>query len=222
MFSLTSTRCKINIISSITIKRLQSNTHSTSLQFPSHPRPTPHQIFHLPPGASQQEIKARYYDLVRIYHPDSPQDTRSPLSTTERHARFHAIGSAYDILRGKPSRNGSPDIYAEEIERRKRAYHAHYRSRPAAHDRSVNGDDRWKDRVIIVVGLVTLAAGLVPSLFLLPLRMDNIHRTAAMNLSQAREDAKELGEIRRNEVRKRVMGMKSPKEPPSSDSTTSV
>ncbi|CAO1627144.1 unnamed protein product [Sympodiomycopsis kandeliae] len=48
-----------------------SSGGSESLQFPSHLRnPTPYDIFHLPRSASQSEIKNRYYDLVKILHPD--------------------------------------------------------------------------------------------------------------------------------------------------------
>jgi hypothetical protein len=42
---------------------VSTSTSSTSphiqFPFPTHRNPTPHQIFHLPPGASQTEIKAR-------------------------------------------------------------------------------------------------------------------------------------------------------------------
>ncbi|OSX64564.1 hypothetical protein POSPLADRAFT_1087952, partial [Postia placenta MAD-698-R-SB12] len=69
------------------------------LPFPTHAHPTPHEIFHLPLGATQQDIKARYYDLVRAHHPDSPlcRDVPAP----ERHARFQRITAAYDVLRGR-------------------------------------------------------------------------------------------------------------------------
>lgn len=33
--------------------------NSVAYPFPKHPRPTPHEIFHLRPGASQRDIKAR-------------------------------------------------------------------------------------------------------------------------------------------------------------------
>ncbi|KAH9930199.1 uncharacterized protein B0H18DRAFT_849909, partial [Fomitopsis serialis] len=69
-----------------------------SFPFPTHAQPTPHQIFHLPVGASQQDIKARYYDLVRVHHPDSPFSRDVP--SQERHVRFQTITKAYDILRG--------------------------------------------------------------------------------------------------------------------------
>ncbi|KAL1661189.1 hypothetical protein GGF50DRAFT_61643 [Schizophyllum commune] len=54
--------------------------------FPTNPRPTPHQIFHLPVTATQKEIKARYYDLVRLHHPDSHNCRH--MTPAERHRRF--------------------------------------------------------------------------------------------------------------------------------------
>ncbi|KAH9971039.1 hypothetical protein BGW80DRAFT_1143559, partial [Lactifluus volemus] len=76
------------------------STSSTSpFPFPTHRNPTPHQIFHLPPGASQSEIKARYYELARTFHPDSTAVQAFPAS--ERQAHFHAVSRAYDVLRGK-------------------------------------------------------------------------------------------------------------------------
>ncbi|KLO06531.1 hypothetical protein SCHPADRAFT_687688 [Schizopora paradoxa] len=80
-----------------------SSTSSSSLPprfpFPKHSRPTPHEIFHLPQGASQRDIKARYYDLVRTYHPDSPHCRSLPRNVC--HARFQAITAAHDALTGK-------------------------------------------------------------------------------------------------------------------------
>lgn len=84
--------------------RSTSTSTSSSSQrypFPKHSRPTPHEIFHLRPGASQRDIKARYYDLVRTYHPDSPHCR--PLPRSVCHARFQAITAAYDALTGKPT-----------------------------------------------------------------------------------------------------------------------
>ncbi|KAI5895852.1 uncharacterized protein SCHCODRAFT_02495038 [Schizophyllum commune H4-8] len=90
--------------------------------FPTNPRPTPHQIFHLPVTASQKEIKARYYDLVRLHHPDSHNCRH--MTPAERHRRFQAITNAYDILRGKKAPEGPFDPFAAELARRKRAYAA--------------------------------------------------------------------------------------------------
>ncbi|EPS94893.1 hypothetical protein FOMPIDRAFT_1079253, partial [Fomitopsis schrenkii] len=95
--------------------------------YPKHERPTPHQIFHLPVGASQQDIKARYYDLVRVHHPDSPHGRDIPQKV--RHARFQSITRAYDILRGVRSEHDEHDAdpMLREILRRKRMYEAHQR-----------------------------------------------------------------------------------------------
>ena len=96
------------------------------LPYPSHPRPTPYQIFHLPRGASQKQVKdrcefsearlrfARFsdinvlkrcssedYELVRVHHPDSLHSRTSDLPKRIRDERFGAIKDAYDILTGK-------------------------------------------------------------------------------------------------------------------------
>lgn len=91
--------------------------------FPLHTNPTPYDIFHLPRGATQSQIKARCmfsyifsgsvelvhvlfslfdyldYELVRVYHPDCPAARRLPPNTS--HSRFQAISNAYAILSGK-------------------------------------------------------------------------------------------------------------------------
>ncbi|KAI5831171.1 hypothetical protein K523DRAFT_8770 [Schizophyllum commune Tattone D] len=125
--------------------------------FPTNPRPTPHQIFHLPVTASQKEIKARYYDLVRLHHPDSHNCRH--MTPAERHRRFQAITNAYDILRGKKAPEGPFDPFAAELARRKRAYAAARRGRQQSMYRDYreyapSGDERWKDRVIVTVGVL--------------------------------------------------------------------
>ncbi|KAF9457577.1 hypothetical protein BDZ94DRAFT_1227660 [Collybia nuda] len=175
--------------------------------YPTHPRPTPHQIFHLPPGASPQAIKTRYYDLVRAHHPDSTHCRALP--PAERHARFQAITAAYDVLRGKtPASAFGPqrDYYREEVLRRKHMYQT-YHNPHAEYTRSkaewtAGPDERWKDRVVLIVGILTLAAGLAPGLFILPYVAQERHRSAVSNLNQARSDARQYGELRRDELRR--------------------
>ena len=130
--------------------RFSSSSSSTThrFPFPQHPHPTPHQIFHLPHGASQQDIKARCttfhptlptlpltttthtdYDLVKVYHPDAPSSSSTSSSQT-RHAQFQAIKHAYDVLRGKATSHAHlrprtttdtwNDRVYEELERRRR------------------------------------------------------------------------------------------------------
>ena len=101
------------------------------------------------------------YELVRTYHPDSPASQALPSSV--RHARFHAVAKAYDILRGSsnllPGHNFADDVYNAELARRRRqharrqAYHQHATSENAEAGGMSGADDAWKDQVIIVVGL---------------------------------------------------------------------
>ena len=102
--------------------------------YPTHPKPTPHQIFHLGPGATQDEIKKRCtysiyklsfpldsnslfqstttdYDLVRTHHPDSSHARLSTCNSAEAHSRFRSIKAAYDFLQGRtlsPDPNAAP------------------------------------------------------------------------------------------------------------------
>lgn len=101
------------------------------------------------------------YELARTYHPDSPASRALPSSV--RHARFHAVTKAYDILRGKSNthlcHNFADDVYSAELARRRRqharrqAYHQHATSENAEAGGMSGADDAWKDQVIIVVGL---------------------------------------------------------------------
>lgn len=111
-----------------------------------------------------QLLNIRYYtdyELVRTYHPDSP--TSQSLPSSVRHARFHAVTKAYDILRGKsntqPGHDFADDVYSAELARRRRqhahrqAFHQHATSDNAEAGGMSGADDAWKDQVIIIVGL---------------------------------------------------------------------
>ncbi|KZT21033.1 hypothetical protein NEOLEDRAFT_1074278 [Neolentinus lepideus HHB14362 ss-1] len=195
--------------------------------FPAHPNPTPHQIFHLPAGASQSDIKARYYDLVRVHHPDSPSCRH--LDPSERHARFQSIRTAYDILTGKqsPSRRSYNDWSGYPYEEQLDIMRRHQWARTAERERraregfarahhgygawgneqvwTASPDDRWKDRVIITFGVLSLVVGLAPVLFINPHTLvEQRHLQASANLAQARRETREFGWERRREVRRRV------------------
>lgn len=105
------------------------------------------------------------YELVRVHHPDSPQCRDLPANV--RRARFQSISHAYDVLRGKQTQHRTRDPVWEELERRRRysrradtAFHhgafdyQYTYSNATKKDFGATGDDRWKDRVIIFVGLV--------------------------------------------------------------------
>ena len=65
-------------------------------------------------------------------------------------------------------------------------------------------------RVMVGLGAIVLLGGLYPSFFLFPFRLERTHRDATANLTKARNDAQEVGHLRREEIRKRVQDMKAP------------
>ncbi|KAA1472887.1 hypothetical protein DENSPDRAFT_839258 [Dentipellis sp. KUC8613] len=151
-----------------------ASSSSNPYPYPSNANPTPHQIFHLPMSASQKDVKSRYYELVRIYHPDSPVARVYPPEVSQ--ARFHAISAAYDTLRGR-----KPGAVADEAgSSRRHDFHDlsnavwRARQRQKAEKLSVGRDDRWKDSIIF--GAIFLAGGV----FIL---QTHFARTRAMNQS---------------------------------------
>ncbi|TFK48518.1 hypothetical protein OE88DRAFT_1634916 [Heliocybe sulcata] len=195
--------------------------------FPAHRNPTPHQIFHLPIGASQADIKARYYDLVRAHHPDSPSCRH--LEPSERHARFQSIRTAYDVLTGKQaaSRRSHNDWSSYPYEEHLDIMRRHQWARTAERERraregfgrahhgygamgneqvwTANPDDRWKDRVIITVGVISLLVGLTPAVLIKPhVLTEQRHLQASANLAEVRREAREYGLERRQAIRRRV------------------
>ena len=162
------------------------------------------------------------YELARTFHPDAP--AAQTLPATVRHARFHAVTRAYDVLRGKPhSLSITDDDVDAELARRRRQRQV-YRQRAAADFAEAAGvggtDEAWKDQVIIVFGLAVrelffflcgpsderqaLVVGFVPALLSLHAIPDARHRAASANLAQARADARTFGDERRAAIRARV------------------
>jgi len=194
------------------------NGSSVAYPFPKHPRPTPHEIFHLRPGASQRDIKARYYELVRIHHPDSPHCRSLPANICR--SQFQSITAAYDVLTGKVHRRSSAHASHSspgQWDRSGAAHETGYAYRRSSHNYNAewarqadtaeeNADDRWKDRVLMAVGIGTLAIAITPflSLFTNLTQSEQRHVSAAKNLAQARREAREYGELRRAQIRKRV------------------
>ncbi|TIB58876.1 hypothetical protein E3P78_03775 [Wallemia ichthyophaga] len=65
-----------------------------NLQLPKNPKATPFEIFSLPTTATPNQIKSRYYELVRIYHPDKASNEYTHTRTKE----FQSIVKAYELL----------------------------------------------------------------------------------------------------------------------------
>ncbi|KAJ7497192.1 hypothetical protein FB451DRAFT_1210442 [Mycena latifolia] len=115
-------------------------TKSAPFPFPTTPNPTPHQIFHLPRNASQSDVKERYFNLVRIYHPDKADPS---VPSEVAHARFQAIATAYNALRANPPSSGDKATAATPTAR------AMYKRSRNLYSGPQLADDSWKDRVIV-------------------------------------------------------------------------
>lgn len=95
------------------------------------------------------------YELVRIYHPDSPVCRGLPAEKTQ--ARFHAIRVAYDALRGKVplSATGEPMPPKKDYHDLSTAMWRAKQRRRA--ELNIGIDDKWKDRLMLgVLSLVRL------------------------------------------------------------------
>ncbi|KAF9232443.1 hypothetical protein BU15DRAFT_81236 [Melanogaster broomeanus] len=134
---------------------------SSKFPFPSARNATPHQIFHLPNGASQEQIKARCKAFSQCRRPSadrSPAFTPTPtfhsalartISPEQRTVRFQAITKAYGILRGRVPAPGpgarhsaDDDIIRAELRRRrpsKQTYDG--RTRPGFSDSAWGWED---------------------------------------------------------------------------------
>ncbi|KAI0930526.1 hypothetical protein AcV5_007215 [Taiwanofungus camphoratus] len=152
----------------------KASTSSNPFPFPTNVNPTPLQIFHLPPSASRDEVKARYYDLVRIYHPDSPISRSAPPDTA--HARFQAISAAYATLSGKAQGASTVDS-SSSTEGVRPDYHslstAMWRARQRKRaELDVGMDDRWKDRMML--GAIILVSTFTQTYVLYPKELDKV------------------------------------------------
>ncbi|POV96864.1 hypothetical protein PSTT_15404 [Puccinia striiformis] len=74
-----------------------STSPSSPFDFPNSRSPTPFEIFHLPRSASTEQIKERYYQLVKVYHPDVASSTKT-IDENETNRRFKLIRDAYELL----------------------------------------------------------------------------------------------------------------------------
>jgi curved DNA-binding protein CbpA len=69
---------------------------SNEIRWPKSSNPTPYEIFDLPSTASPAEIKKRYYQLVKLYHPDSC--AVSTEAQQDRQQRFRQVVQANELL----------------------------------------------------------------------------------------------------------------------------
>jgi len=130
---------------------------SNPYPYPTTSNPTPYQIFHLLPDSSPAEVKQRYYELVRLYHPDSAVSKKSQPDPALRHAQFSAITKAYETMQKRPANgevlpdeNAGPNPWRRTPHVNRRVYHE-----------ETFIDDRWKEKLIwagLCFTLITVSA----------------------------------------------------------------
>jgi len=146
-----STRCTRDILRYLARPSCRhASTSSNPFPYPTHPNPQPHQVFH----SNVCFFHGPDYDLVRIYHPDSPIARNYPPETAQ--ARFQSISKAYDLLRGKSAITG-----AVLTNRERQVDPARFRPRATRRPRHFDetaGDERWKERVLLGATLLAVVA----------------------------------------------------------------
>lgn len=199
-----------------------------SLSWPAHPFPTPYEIFHIDQAASQSEIKRRYYELVKIYHPD-----KLPNPTPSENERFHKIVAANDLLCDRAKRSAfdmygvgwqwtgqgrHPRVYAGQMPGSR--FDRYNKNRRSDHqettqwdnfypgNRDQEGETRYTSNTnffgflvfLSTLGAVIQAARLGRASAEINERADKQHFITARDLAESRRLAKDLGK----EERKRL------------------
>ncbi|KAG9316663.1 hypothetical protein JVU11DRAFT_2721 [Chiua virens] len=136
-------------------------THIQHIRIPIPTKFSPAQICHAAADkGTMSELKherlcfALDYDLVRIYHPDSPVARKYPPDVVE--TRFQAISKAYDVMRGKSTMTGEVATSWERPPDPVRYRPTATRRRP--HFDETVGDERWKERVLLGATVFAIVA----------------------------------------------------------------
>lgn len=201
---------------------------ANQLVWPATQFPTPYEIFHIQHSASNAEIKRRYYELVKIYHPDRIQNP-----TALENERFHKIVAANDLLCDKSRRSafdkygigwqwaGSgrhSKVYAGQM--RGSRFDQYNRSRRADHqetaqwdhfytgNKAEDGDTRYMSNTNFIgfivflstIGAVIQAARLGKASVEINERADRQHFNTARDLAESRRLARDLGKDERRRL----------------------
>lgn len=128
-----------------------------TIRWPSHPNPSPYDIFAIEP--SSPYTKARFYHLVKLYHPDrhhlvTAEQPSGALSTAVLLERYRLVVLANDIL-SDPYKRKAYDTYGagwgtahRDIRDMYRQADRSWRQKPgnAAHNATWEDWERWYDQ----------------------------------------------------------------------------
>lgn len=199
------------------------------LPWPSHQFPTPYEIFHIDQAATQSEIKLRYYELVKIYHPDKLKNP-TPLENE----RFHKIVAANDLLCDRTKRSAfdtygigwqwttgqgrHPKVYAGQTQGSR--FDRYNRGRRVDHDETApwdnfytgnknpSGETRYTSNTNFIgflvflstIGAVVQAARLSKASSEINERADKQQFITARDLAESRRLARDLGKDERRRL----------------------
>lgn len=175
--------------------------------FPLSLNPKPHEIFHLPTEADQAAIKRRYFELVKVHHPDAACARGIPAQVAE--VRFQSIVAAYERLQ-HPGRTfiSRDQIYHDEIQRRRRAYAGMgvrdmEMRRNAVHAEAKAGSLWQRDEgILFMVAILGMFAVMYHVATPTPSQIaQKQHEKSQKYLADARSRGKEDGMRRREEIR---------------------
>ncbi|POY74594.1 hypothetical protein BMF94_2355 [Rhodotorula taiwanensis] len=106
-----------------------------------------YKVLELPKEATRKQIKERFYDLSRKYHPDAPSTSSD--SPEQRTARFQQLSQSYSVL-SDPDQRRSYDLSrtgSTVPPHRRRPHHPGYTSATPGmgYDRGGRDDGAWTD-----------------------------------------------------------------------------
>ncbi|KAG9283987.1 hypothetical protein G9A89_005494 [Geosiphon pyriformis] len=180
--------------------------HIPNKNWPKQQNPTPFEIFNLRPTASNADVKNRYYELVKQYHPDLSGD-KSKICLD----RFRKIVAAYEILGNNKKKelyirhgfgweksgglnkyNPQNDWWVEE------RYKGGYNSGPLYMENS------YMAALVIFLGIfgsVVIYMHILTQSTMLKASADRRHLQTSKDLAKVRRDSHLYAEKRRGELR---------------------
>lgn len=188
-----------------------------ALEWPLSPSPSPYEIFHLDKTAPQKQVKERYYQLVKLYHPDKL--TNPTQLETERFRKIvqanhilsqPAARSAFDQFgigwssplhhqEGKRAGSYTGSRFNRYSRRSQEEFHEFY---TPTNERRYTSNTNFVGFVVFLstVGAVVQAVRLSRASSEITERSERAHFTAARDLAESRRLARDLGKDERRRL----------------------
>lgn len=80
-------------------ERERGQSHSSDTYYQPNGSETPYSVLGLSPSASDDEVRAKYHELIAKYHPDKFASLHDPEFTRLAAEKFQRVQSAYDEIK---------------------------------------------------------------------------------------------------------------------------